>query len=104
MTYYRIEDIELVLGESQLTGDTKGRFYGQMADNYINAKLINVKDLEIPISPVSNTLRNIATSLAIAYFFKFESGDTDLAITAEQNIDMWFNSSFQRPRFKARGC
>ena len=103
MPYYRIQDVKDGIGENGNSNNYKIRLYGDLADNFINSKLINIKDLTIPIQPAPEVVRDNATSLAIAYFFKFESGDTELADTAEKNIETWFKSTYLRPRFKARG-
>ena len=51
----------------------------------------------------SNFELDIANQLTVAYFYKFESGDTSTADQAEAVWLRFFTSKFQRPRFKARG-
>jgi hypothetical protein len=98
----RFKDIKDSLGESGNTNNAKIRLYQELADGYLYAKLTNVKGVTIPLAAPPEHLRDLMTTLSIAYFYKFESGDKDLAETAEKNVDTWFNSTYMRPAFKAK--
>ena len=102
MAYYVLADIKTKIGESGFTNDAKITEFGEDADSFINSLLINVKDLTVPIAAPSTTLIKLSNNLAVAYFFSGESGDKDLAESAEERVRLWFNSSYNRPRFKAR--
>lgn len=101
MVYYSAANVKSILGEKGATNDAKVQLYGNMADAYINSKLTNVKGLTIPLSSPDALVVNIATLLAVAYFYKFESGDL---ITIEETKLLWenyFNSKYKRPRLIA---
>ncbi len=99
--YGRLQEVKDAIGERGDTNNKKIHLYMNMADDYINSKLINVNSITVPINPPSQVLVNLATSLSISYFYKFESGDEKLSETSERNIDTWFDSSFIRPKFTA---
>ena len=82
-----------------------------MADTFINSYLTDVRNIDIPVTVANftssaefNVLLDIANQLTVAYFYKFESGDTSTADQAEAVWLRFFTSKFQRPRFKARGA
>ena len=85
------------------SNDNKIQNYGEMADTFINSYLTDVRNVSIPVTSSDfasttefNVLLDIANQLTVAYFYKFESGDTSTWLR-------FFTSKFQRPRFKARG-
>ena len=97
----RFADIKDALGESGNTNNAKIRLYQELADGFLYAMLTNVKGVTVPLTAPAEHLRDLMTTLTIAYFYKFESGDKDLAETAEKNVTTWFNSTYMRPAFKA---
>jgi hypothetical protein len=97
----RMSDIKTSTGEKGDTNNGKIRLYMEFADGFIYGLLTNVKDIVIPLTAPTEHLRDLATALATAYFYKFESGDKDLAEAAELNVTTWFNSKYNIPRFKA---
>jgi len=86
------------MGENGTTNDAKVLLYGDMADSYINSFLVNVEDV-IPIVTPPTQLTKIATLLAVAYFYKFESGDSLTAEHAERIWGEYFQNKYRRPAF-----
>ena len=101
-TLARVTDVKLGVGEKGNTNNEKIKLYMEFADSFIYSKLKNVNGLILPITNPEETLRDLATLLSIAYFFKIESGDETLAEMAERNVDTWFDSNYNRPQFKAK--
>ena len=98
----RLKDVKDSLGEAGNTNNAKIRLYMEFADSFINSKLVNVKGVTLPLTSPTETLRDLATALATAYFYKYESGDKDLAEKAEDNVTEWFKNTYMRPAFKAK--
>lgn len=97
MTYYVASKVKSLLGEAGATNDAKVQLYGDMADAYINTDLTKVEDI-VPIIIVPVLVSNIANLLTVAYFYRFESGDT---LTLEEAKLLWkqyFTSRYKRPR------
>ena len=99
------------MGQTGTSNDDKIQHYGEMADTFINSYLTDVRNIDIPVTVANftssaefNVLLDIANQLTVAYFYKFESGDTSTADQAEAVWLRFFTSKFQRPRFKARGA
>lgn len=98
-----------MMGETGTTNDAKIQMYGTMADNFILSDTIKVRNLPNPpttsggviTQAVLDEIKNHATLLTIAYFYKFESGDTITAEAAEMAWKNFFNSKFRRPSFRA---
>ena len=111
MAYYQFTKVKEILGQTGTSNDTKIENYGNMADTYINSYLTDVRNIDIPVTVADfasttefNVLLDIANQLTVAYFYKFESGDTSTADQAEAVWLRFFTSKWQRPRFKARGA
>lgn len=98
MPYYDPTQVKTIMGENGASNDAKVLLYGDMADSYINSFLVNVED-NIPITSPPTQLKKIATLLAVAYFFKFESGDTLTADQAEMIWNEYFKNKYKRPSF-----
>ncbi len=110
MPYYIVNKFNKAIGETGTTNRDKAQQYGEMADAYIDGDLVNVFNLDLPATLTDFTnaeefkkFRNIATQLAISYFYKFESGDDLTTEQAEKTWARWFIGKWRRPRFKARG-
>lgn len=100
MPYADVTRVRKLLTEKGQVEDSKVNLYCQMADNHINADLINLQSvLVIPIPNPSIVMVDIATALAVAYFYKFESGDTITATQAENEWTRFFQASYRRPQF-----
>lgn len=99
MVYADVTQVKKILTEKGPVEDGKVQLYCIMADNYINKDLVNIAS--IPTIPIPNppvVLANIATALACAYFYKFESGDTITAEEAETQWKEYFDHTYKRPR------
>jgi len=111
MVLYEVNVVKAAISETGSTNNEKLKRYGTMADNFVIGYTINVKDLPNPPVVTVDVLdtdelsqiRNFATQLAIAYFYKFESGDDVTAEAAEKAWVRWYQSKFLRPRFRSRG-
>jgi len=111
MVLYEFTKVKSVLGELGTTNDVKIGHYGELADNAIQADLINVKNLpNPPVVTVDvltlaelNDIKSFATQFTVGYFYKFESGDEQTIAEVKENWAKWFNSKFRRPSFKVRG-
>ena len=111
MVLYQFTTVKSVLGETGTTNDEKIRFYGTMADNVIIGDTINVNEMLNPPAVVVDVLtqreldqiKDFATQIAVGYFYKFESGDTDTLEEASKNWLNWFNNKFRRFTFRVRG-
>jgi len=111
MAYFQFTKVKEILGQSGTSNDNKIQNYGDMADTYINSYLTDVRNISIPVTAADfsstqefNVLVDIANQLTVAYFYKFESGDTSTSDQAEAVWLRFFTSKWQRPRFKARGA
>jgi hypothetical protein len=111
MAYFQFTKVKQILGQTGTSNDDKIQHYGEMADTYINSYLTDVRNIAIPVDSSDftstqefNVLLDIANQLTVAYFYKFESGDTSTADQAEAVWLRFFTSKWQRPRFKARGA
>ena len=111
MAYFEFTNVKQILGQTGTSNDYKIQHYGEMADTFINSYLTDVRNIDIPVTVANftssaefNVLLDIANQLTVAYFYKFESGDTSTADQAEAVWLRFFTSKFQRPRFKARGA
>ncbi len=111
MAYFEFTKVKQILGQTGTSNDYKIQHYGEMADTFINSYLTDVRNIDIPVTVANftssaefNVLLDIANQLTVAYFYKFESGDTSTADQAEAVWLRFFTSKFQRPRFKARGA
>lgn len=111
MVLYDFTVVKSALSETGTTNDVKVKLYGDMADSVILGDTINVKNLPYPPVVTANVLttaelkqiKDFATQIAIGYFYKFESGDTDTVEEAKANWLKWFNNKFRRFSFKVRG-
>ena len=111
MAYFEFTKVKQILGQTGTSNDDKIQHYGEMADTFNNSYLTDVRNIDIPVTVANftssaefNVLLDIANQLTVAYFYKFESGDTSTADQAEAVWLRFFTSKFQRPRFKARGA
>lgn len=104
-TYYDLEKVKTLLGETGDTNNNKISLYGNFADNDINIALQNLED-EIPIAKanIPNILREVANALTVAYFYKYESGSEDLLPQAEANLAAYIDTHYSRPDFKTAGA
>jgi len=98
MVYFELTKVKELLGETGDTNNVKINRYGQMADNFINSDLSGVEPT-IPISPVPDIVTKIANEITVAYFYKFENGDTTTAEQAEETWIKYFTGHYKRPRF-----
>jgi hypothetical protein len=99
MTYANADRVKKILTEKGPVEDGKVEQYILMADNYINKDLVNTTEPILPIPSPPTIVIDLAISLACAFFYKYESGDT---ITAEQAMQDWkdyFTTKYRRPRF-----
>jgi len=111
MVLYQVTKVKAAIGDTGTSNNEKIKRYGEMADNFVIADLVNVRLLPNPpvvtidvLTQVElDNIKNFATQLAIAYFYKFESGDALIAEQAELAWNKWYNSKFKRPPFTARG-
>lgn len=109
MTLYNLADVKQMLGESGTTNDNKISIYGIMADNFILADTIKVRNLPNPPTTVGdvittaqlNEIKRHASLLTVAYFYRFESGDTETSKKAEEDWQKFFSGLFRRPAFRA---
>jgi len=99
-TYYDLEKVKSLLGESGDSNNTKITLYGNFADNDINIALQNLEDvLPLPKADIPNILREIANALAVAYFYKYESGSEDLLPDAKLSLNEYIDKHYSRPTF-----
>jgi len=83
-TYYTLENVKSLLGETGDSNNNKLDNYGQMADNEINISLQRVsdpvtgEDEVLPLDPAPTEVHLLADKLALGFFYKFESGSTDI--------------------------
>src|SRR5947209_14240532 len=101
MVYANTNQVKQILTEKGNVEDGKIQQYCLMADNYINASITGIAKETVPITSPSAVVINLATALAVAYFYKFESGDTITAEEAERAWDKYFDANYRRPRFIA---
>ena len=107
MVLFDATRVKQLLGETGTTNDIKIQHYGSMADTFVINDLISVKDMPNPPVVTAgvltqadlNEIKNHATLITVAYFYKFESGDAITSDNAEQSWGMFFRNKFQRPRF-----
>lgn len=102
MTLANVADTKKILTEKGPVEDSKVLLYCTMADNHINLDLVGTSEPVIPIPsthPNFKVISNIATALACAYFYKFESGDTITAEQAEKDWDDFFIRKYRSPKF-----
>ena len=100
MPYANFARVKIILTEKGPVEDGKVQNYCLMADNFINSTLIKTSEPVIPLPvPVPDLVIDHAVSLACAYFYKFESGDTITAKAAEDAWLLYFTSNYRRPRF-----
>lgn len=98
-----------MLGETGTGNDGKINEYGQRSETFLLNDLLNVRGITNPPTVVSgvltqaelNMIKNICDLLAVAYFYKFESGDTLTAEASELSWKTFFENKFRRPRFRA---
>jgi hypothetical protein len=109
VTLYNLANVKRMLGETGTTNDGKIQTYGTMADNFILSDTIKVRNLPNPPTTVGGVItqaqldeiKNHATLITVAYFYKFESGDTITSEAAELAWKNFFNALFRRPSFRA---
>lgn len=103
-TYYDLEKVKNLLGETGDTNNTKITLYGNFADNEINIALQNLED-NIPLlkDDIPTILREIANALAVAFFYKYESGSEDLLPAAQTALATYIDTHYSRPDFKTAG-
>lgn len=100
MPYADATRVKKILTEKGPVEDGKVQEYIVMADNFIDTELVNIKVIpELPIPNPPQLLVNLATALACAYFYKFESGDTITADAAETHVLKFMQNAFRRPQF-----
>ncbi len=104
-TYYDLEKVKTLLGDSGDTNNSKITLYGNFADNDINIALQNLED-NIPLlkDDIPDILREIANALAVSYFYKYESGSEDLLPQAQTNLAAYIETHYSRPDFKTAGA
>jgi len=100
MVYFDLTKVKDILGETGDSNNVKINRYGLMADNFINSDLTGVEPT-LPLNPVPDTVQKIAIELTVAYFYKFENGDTTTADQAEETWARYFVGKYKRPRFYA---
>jgi len=107
-TYYILEDVKDLLGEVGDTNNSKATKYGLMADNKINISLTNIRDpdsgeLVLPFTNIPSTIHDVANELTVGYFYKFESGSTDILEQALLDLQDYIDNKYRRIRFLAAG-
>ncbi len=103
-TYYVLEDVKTLLGESGDTNNDKITVYGRMADNKINIALERVRDpdsgdLVLPFTTVPTDIKDISNVLTLGYFYKFESASTDILEQALLDLIDHIDTKYRRIRF-----
>lgn len=106
MVLYNATKVKATLAESGITNNAKIGFYGEMADNFVLDDLMRISNMPDPpvvttgvlTTTQLNRIKDHATNLAIAYFYKYESGDTMTSEDAEKNWKQYFAKYFH-PRF-----
>lgn len=105
MPLFNITEVKEILKESGGSNNPNLAVYGKMADNLVWSDLISVKGISDPLTTsmlpqkTIDKIKSHATSITVAYFYKFESGDTITSESAEISWKQFFQNQFQRPRF-----
>ena len=108
-TYYTLENVKSLLGETGDSNNDKLDNYGRMADNEINVALQRVsnpdtgEDEVIPLDPAPEVIHLIADKLALGFFYKFESGSTDIIEDARISLQEYINNKYRRVKFTTAG-
>ena len=99
MAYANVNDVKQILTEKGPIENGKVALYCQMADNFIDVDLTGTSEPVVPLTVVPKVVANMATALACAYFYKFESGDTVTAEQAEETWNKYFIRKYRSPKF-----
>jgi len=103
-TFYTLEDVKDLLGETGDGNNDKITQYGRMADNKIKTNLANVRDSlsgdpVLPFTAVPNEIKDLANLLAMGYFYKFESASTDILEQGLIDLEEYITTKYRRIRF-----
>lgn len=108
-TYYTLENVKALLGETGDSNNDKLDNYGQMADNEINIALQRVANPDtgvdeiLPLDPAPTEVHLLADKLAMGFFYKFESGSQDILDDAKVSLIEYINNKYRRVKFTTIG-
>lgn len=108
-SFYILEDVKGLLGEIGDTNNGKITLYGLMADNKIKNSLARVRDPDtgidvIPYITIPDQIHDLANTLTMGYFYKFESGSVDILEQALLDLQEYIDNTYRRIRTITAGA
>jgi len=99
-TYYTLENVKQLLGETTNDNNDKINQYGAMADNKINIAHQNIHNVIVPLAePIPQLIHDLADQIAMGYFYKFESGSTDIIEQGLADLIEYIDTTYRRIKF-----
>jgi len=103
MVLGKLANVKQLLGQTTNINDGKIARYQIIAYNFLNSSLTNIESV-IPLpSTVDPFLVTFEEQLSAAYFWKYESGDQNIATELEnQFLAIYFKNKYNRPHLITR--
>lgn len=98
-TYYTLENVKDLLGETTNDNNEKINQYGSMADNKINIAHQNINNVTTPLDPIPQIIHDLADQIAMGYFYKFESGSVDILEQGLSDLIEYIDTTYRRIKF-----